>query len=180
MVVKIVFRFVGLIMLVIGGGLTYFTYDFMDNALPVQGQVMSVEVNSSDDGLTYRPTIRFVDFQGRKQTGITFLSSSNYDFRIGSNVDILYDTRDPQTLRMDTWIATWGIGLIILLGSIVPFFISGVIGRTTAKPKRSRRAKEPEEEMIEVFGRTKGLFALESRSDHDRESNYTPTVRRRR
>ncbi len=73
-VVKIVFRIVGLTMLVIGGGLTYFTYDFMDDALPVQGRVMSVEVNSSDDGLTYRPTIRFVDFQGRKQTGITFLS----------------------------------------------------------------------------------------------------------
>ncbi len=34
--------------------------------------------------------------------------------------------------------------------------------------------------MVEVRGRTKGLIARESRSDHQRETSYTPTVRRRR
>lgn len=52
-VIKIVFRFIGLAFLVGGGVLVFITYDFMDNALPATGSVVSVEVNYGDDSVTY-------------------------------------------------------------------------------------------------------------------------------
>ena len=184
-VVKIVFRIMGLSFLVVGGILTFLAYDFMDNALPTTGRVESVEVNYNDDSVTYKPTIRFIDYAGRKQFGETFMSSSSYNFEVGSNVDILYDIRNPESLRMDTWLATWGFGVIFLVGSIVPFGITSIIGRfaerrTKPAPKPIRTAGQDEEEMIEIPARTKGLIARESRSDHERETTYTPTVRRTR
>lgn len=188
-ILKVIFRVVGLIFLVVGAILTFLTYDFMNNALPVSGRVTSVEVIMGDDSVSYKPTIRYVDSQGRKQSGQTFISSSSYNFDIGSTVDILYDVRDPGSLRMDTWIATWGLGLIFLGGSVIPIMIASVIGgmsgrKETAdpshKPRRARAVTHEEEEMVEIPGRTKGLVSRESRSDHERETNYTPTVRRNR
>jgi hypothetical protein len=186
---KIFFRIIGLFFLVAGAVLTFLAYDFMNNALPTTGRVVSVEVTTSDDGVSYQPTIRFVDWEGRKQRGQTFMSSGKYNFEIGTDVDILYDIRDPETLRMDTWFATWGFGLIFLGASVIPFFVAGLIGRGSGhkvkakpkrKPRRARAVTQVEEDMVEIPGRTKGLISRESRSDHERETNYTPTVRRNR
>jgi hypothetical protein len=188
-IIKFLFRLMGLALLIGGGILTLVTYEFMDNALPATGSVVSVEVNYGDDSVTYKPTIRYVDHSGRKQRGETFLSSSNYDFRVGSKVNILYDTRNPEKLRMDTWFATWGFGIVFMMASIIPFIIASIINRFSGrkiapKPARGKRenrtSDKNEEEMIEIRGRTKGLVSHESRSDHEREQNYTPTVRRNR
>jgi len=182
-VFKIVFGIMGMIFFVAGAILTFLAYDFMNNALPVTGRVVSVEVVTGDDSTSYKPTIRFVDFEGRKQRGQTFMSSSSYNFDIGEEVAILYDIRDPESLRINTWFATWGFGLIFLGASVIPFVIGGLIGRKAKgkrKPRRGRDVTPVEEEMIGVHGRTKGLISRESRSDHERETNYVPTVRRNR
>jgi len=186
-VFKIVLRIMGLMFLVAGSVLTFLAYDFMDNALPTSGRVVSVEVITGDDSVSYKPTIRFIDWEGRKQRGQTFMSSSDYNFKIGTEVDILYDVRDPETLRMDTWIATWGLGLIFLGGAVIPLIVAGIIGRVSGRnaeaktnPRRARAVAQVEEEMIETPTRTKGLISRESRSDHERETNYAPTVRRNR
>lgn len=117
------------------------------------------------------------------------MSSSSYDFKVGSKVNILYDIRDPNNLRMDTWFATWGFGIILLAASAVPFGISSFLGRITNRkvainsqlPSTKKWAsRDVEEEMIEIPAKIKGLVSRESRSDHERETNYTPTVRRNR
>lgn len=188
-VFKILFRIMGLFFLVGGGVLTFIAYDFMNNALPATGSVVSVEVNYGDDSVTYQPVIRYIDYEGRKQRGQTFMSSSNYNFDVGSKVDILYDIRDPEVLRVDTWFATWGFGVMLLAASLVPFIIASFIGRIgkrnakpapKRKPKRTRPNKPDEDDMIEIPARAKGLISRESRSDHEHETNYTPTVRRNR
>ena len=193
-VFKIIFRIMGFMFLVAGAVLTFLAYDFMNNALPVSGRVVSVEVISRDDSVSYKPTIRFVDWAGRKQSGQTFMSSSKYNFDVGEDVDILYDTRDPESLRMDTWFATWGFGLIFLGASVIPFIVAGIVGRASGrkvKPKPKRKPRriravtqveddQTEDDMVEIPARTKGLISRESRSDHERETNYTPTVRRNR
>ena len=184
-----ILRLVGLLFLAVGAVFTYLAFDFIDNALPATGTVVSVEMNYGDDSVTYRPTIRFIDFEDRKQSGETFLASSSYDFEVGSKVDILYDTREPTSLIIDTWFSKWGVGVIFLVSSVVPFFISGLIGRFARmqKPatrkrtlKRDKPAARDEEEMVRIPGRIKGLISRESREDHEREANYEPTVRRRR
>lgn len=190
-VFRLIFRLMGLIFLVAGAILTFLAYDFMNNALPATGRVTSVEVITGDDSVSYKPTIRYVDWEGRKQIGQTFISSSSYNFDVGESVDILYDIREPESLRVDTWFATWGLGLIFLGASVIPFIIASVFGRVIGKktkdkrkPKRKRARAvtqaEAEDDMVEIPGRTKGLISRESRSDHERETNYTPTVRRRR
>ena len=188
-VFRTVFRVMGLLFLVAGAILTFLAYDFMNNALPATGRVTSVEVVRGDDSVSYKPTLRYVDWEGRKQSGQTFISSSNYNFDVGESVDILYDIRKPESLRVDTWIATWGFGLIFLAASVIPFivasFIGGFVGRKgkgkpKAKPKRARAVVQDDDDMIEIPGRTKGLISRESRSDHERETNYEPTVRRNR
>ncbi len=185
----VIFRIMGMIFLVAGAILTFITYDFMNNALPVSGRVVSVEVITSGDSVSYKPTIRFVDWEGRKQSGQTFIPSSSYNFKIGSSVGILYDIRDPKSLRMDTWFATWGLGLIFLGASVIPFVIAGIIGRFSGRkakatpkrgPRRARAVTQVEDDMIKIPAQTKGLISRESRSDHERETNYTPTVRRTR
>ncbi|MBL4873413.1 MAG: DUF3592 domain-containing protein [Rhodobacteraceae bacterium] len=189
--IKIAFGLMGLIFLVAGAILTFLAYDFMDNALPVSGRVTSVEVIAGDDSVSYKPTIRYVDSAGRKQSGQTFISSSNYNFAVGSSVNVLYDIRDPSSLRMDTWIATWGLGLIFLGGSVLPFFIARVIGRVTGRklnaktnPKRKfRRANTLAHvagDTVKIPARSKGLKSREHRGDHERETTYTPAVRRNR
>ncbi len=188
-VIKIVFTVMGLIFLAAGGVMTFFTYDFMDNALPATGRVTSVEVNVGDDSVTYKPTIRYLDWEGLKQSGETFIASSSYNFEIGSTVDIYYDLRDPTSLRMDTWLATWGFGLILLSGAVIPFIVASFIGRLSGrkakakpkrKPRRVRAVAQVEDDIVNIPGRTKGLVSRESRSDHERETNYTPTVWRNR
>jgi len=188
-VFKIVLRVIGTIFLVAGGVVTFFTYDFMNNALPTSGRVTSVEAVVGDDGVTYKPTVSYVDWEGLKQSGETFIPSSNYNFEIGSTVDIYYDLRDPKSLRMDTWLATWGFGLILLSGAVIPLFVASIVGRLSgrkakAKPKRKprqiRAITQVEDDMVEIPARTKGLISRESRSDHERETNYIPTVRRNR
>jgi len=179
----------GLIFLVAGAVLTFLAYDFMNNALPATGRVTSVEAITGDDSVSYKPTIRYVDWEGRKQSGQTFMSSSSYNFDIGESVGILYDIRKPESLRMDTTFATWGIGLMLLGASVIPFVIASVIGgfvgrkekvKPKRKPRRARAVTQVEDDMVEIPARTKGLIARESRSDHERETNYTPTVRRNR
>ena len=186
-VFKLIFRIMGLIFLIIGAILTFLTYDFMNNALPASGRVTAVEVITGDDSVSYKPTIRYLDWQNRKQSGQTFISSSSYNFDIGARVNFLYDVRNPELLRMDTWIATWGLGLIFLAGSVIPILIAGVAGRMVGrkekakrKPHRTNAAAPKEDDIVRIPARTKGLFSRESRSDHERETSYIPTVRRNR
>lgn len=183
--VRVIFTLIGLGLLVGGGILSFLAYDFTENALSADGRVVSVETTYSDDGVSYRPTIRYIDFRGRKQRGVTFMSSSSYNYPVGTEVAILYDIRDPESIRMDNWLATWGIGVIAIAASVVPLGIATIIAKLTktgSKPKRKRSpvAKPKEEEMVEVRGRVAGLVSRESRSDHERETNYQPTVRRNR
>lgn len=191
-VIILVMRSLGLVFLGVGAFLSYQTYDFMDNALPATGTVVSVEKSYSDDGgVTYKPTIRYIDWNQNKQRGETFLSSSGYNFPLGSKQNIYYDLRDPASIRLDSWFEIWGFGVIMMAASIIPLFISFIISwasrdksPTTAveemreRPERFRRperapSREPDDGYI-------NMESNETPEEHEREQNYRPTVRRGR
>lgn len=179
-IVGIVFRIVGLIFLMVGAVLTYMTYDFMEYSVATTGTVISVSENYSDDGgVTYRPTIRFVDNTGSKRQAKTFISSSGYNFPIKSDVDILYDTRDPTSLRLDNWFETWGFGIIFLASGIVPLFIASIVGRSGSQKSRNKPAvkarRAPTREANDGYVH---MELEELPEDHLRETNYVPAVRR--
>ncbi|MBL4806605.1 MAG: DUF3592 domain-containing protein [Rhodobacteraceae bacterium] len=172
-IISWVFGGIGLIFFLVGGGLTYTTYGFMENSQPTTGQVISVDTNYSDDGVSYRPTFSFVDVNGNRQQGATFLSSSSYNFAVGSKVDILYDQRDPSSVRLTGWFDTWGFGLIFMVIGGIPMLIAFFI-RKRAGTKLPVQTSDP------IRDKYVRLESPETAEDHARETNYTPTVRRRR
>ena len=118
---SILLLLLGLIFTTIGGGLTYVAYDFSTRAIATSGMVTDIEVNlpsstssGGTGGTTYKPTLRYIDQNGTAQSGQTFLSSSSYNYAIGTKLPILYDPATPGSLRMDSWFALWGFNLIFL------------------------------------------------------------------
>lgn len=116
----------GLIFATIGGGLTFVAYDFSTRAIATSGIVTNVEVNlpsstssGGTGGPTYKPTFSFIDQNGTPQSGQTFLSSSSYNYAIGTKLRILYDPQSPSSLRMDSWFALWGFNLIFLVTGLL-------------------------------------------------------------
>jgi len=179
-VISIIFRIFGLVLLVVGAVLTFMTYDFLEHSISTTGTVRSIDKSYTDDGgATYRPTIRFLDNTGTKRGAETFISSTEYNYPIKSELDILYDERDPTSLRLDNWFETWGFGIIFLGASIVPLFIASILGRvsrekTGDKPSVKSRRK-PTRETNDGYMQ---MELLEDPEDHRRETDYTPSIRR--
>lgn len=182
----ILFTIIGLGFLAAGIGLTITAYDFSENATSTTGAVVSVEVNYGENSTTYRPTIRFLDFAGRKQRSTTFLSSSNYNYDVGQKIDIIYDVRDPSKMRIDSWFAIWGLGFIFLVvGAVLSVvMISVSIKRrsssraSSVSSTRDRFSKTMEDHTPETSRKYVSHASRETAEDHAREENYTPTVRR--
>jgi len=193
-------RIFGSIFLLAGLVLLAFSYDFASNAIKARGSVVDVAVEvstgSSSDSVTYRPTVRYVDQTGQKRRGTTFMSSSSYNFDIGTGVDILYDPRDTASIRMDNWFALWGIGTIFAVVGVVIIAIAQLIGRKarTKQPDIDSNGRDRETGMkrevrpARRFGKPRpGKLAKRpdeniARTDFEKSSaqrSDSPTVRRR-
>ena len=183
-VVRVVFTILGLLLFVFGGLITAFSYDFVENSAVTTGTVVSVDVDYSGDSVTYKPTIRFIDASGRKQRSETFLSSSSYNFARNQKVEVRYDLRDPSSMRINTWFAIWGLGFVFLGAGAVLLFISRFIGKKVRQKRAVKPTPEAEisfaDDLFDEVKSRSGLVSRESREDHEHETNYTPTVRRRR
>jgi len=163
----------------VGGGLTYFSYDFNNHALIAAGTVVDVEASYNDGSTTYKPTIAYVDFAGEKRVGQTFLSSSSYNFPRGTQVEVLYDTRNPTSLRMNNWLELWGFGFIFLTVGFVLIVIMIFVARATRR-KAARIASSSGTASEKTYKYSSNdPRTIESDEDHKRETEYIPTVRRR-
>jgi len=165
----------GLIFATIGGGLTYVAYDFSTRAIATSGVVTDIEVNlpsstnsGGTGGPTYKPTLRYIDQNGLPQSGQTFLSSSSYNYAIGTKLRILYDPANPGSLRMDSWFALWGFNLIFLVTGLLIMAGGAALwlygGQKPAQPEAADAAPSAK----------KTDFSYSSRDEPQ-----TPTVRRK-
>jgi len=173
-VAYVILSFMAFSFMAAGGVLTYFSYDFSENAIPTSGIVLEVDASYNDGSTTYSPTFAYVDFNGNKHAGQPFLSSSSYNFPLGSRVAILYDRRDPRSLRVDSWFAVWGFSLVFLAAGLVMTIIAAVLRRVSGGQKAAASAKPGRK----IRSRSTGADKFESEEDHQRETKYTPTVRR--
>ena len=163
----------GLIFATVGGGLTYNSYKFSQTALSTSGVVTHVEVNwssnSSGSGSstpTYQPTISFTDKNGAPQSAQTYLSSSGYNYPIGTKLRILYTPEDPNNMRLDNWFALWGFGLIFLVVGMLALIGGVVFFRVSKKAKDQSEAPSVPREKTD--------FSYSSN-----ETPSTPTIRRK-
>ncbi len=183
-ILRWVFGIFGGFFLLAGAVLGYLSYDFYINSDPARGTVVDIEVNSSSDGTTYRPKVRFLDASGRKWVGTTFLSSSGYDFDIGERVDIRYDRRDPTSIRMDNWLELWGFATIFVVLGAVVILVVMLIGSGRGGQMAARRTPVPDPApKPDMPKQIKPAHVM----DHERKPaikpramDRQPTVRRRR
>lgn len=175
--IGLIFTLIGLIFFAVGAALTYSTYDFMNSALTTTGQVISVDSSYTDGTTTYQPTFTYFDTEGKKHQGTPFISSSSYNFDIGAKMDILYDSRDPTSVRLNGWFSTWGFGILFMISGIIPILIGGFI-RKLGKKNAVRRIRHTQPEPDDRPDKYVTLDSPESEEDHRRETEYTPTVRR--
>jgi hypothetical protein len=127
-----------LLFVVIGLGLVVDAVQFASEARSARGMVIEVERVPGSDGVTYRPTIRFQRDDGRTIEATTEDSSSEYDYAQGSEVDILYVNDEPDYVRIDTFFALYGFGLIFAAFGAV-FLVMLLFARRMIGGTRVRR-----------------------------------------
>ncbi|MBL1434589.1 MAG: DUF3592 domain-containing protein [Rhodobacteraceae bacterium] len=179
-IIAVLVILLGLIFASVGGGVTYFSYAFSLTAVATSGVVTDVEVNWSSNGSnsssspTYKPTISFLDNSGVKQRAQTFLSSSSYNYPIGTKLRILYNSENPSSMRIDSWFALWGFGLIFLIIGVF-IMLGGLIFLLVAS---RAKAEQPPPENI-----SNGPSPAQKKADYSYSSETpkkrAPTIRRR-
>lgn len=104
-----------LLFLLIGIGALVEAVLFSAGASRTVGLVVDVSVSRDSDGASYAPMIAYQSADGQTHTGVTHISSGNYDYARGDRVDILYDPADPEIVRIDSFFSLYGFGLIFAL-----------------------------------------------------------------
>ncbi len=165
-----ILAFMAFIFTAVGGAFLYFANEFNDKAVSTTGWVVNVSINYNDGSTTYKPTISYMDENGIKQTGQTFLSSSTYNFPRGAEVEILYDPSDPSSIRMNSWFALWAFPIIFLGVGILLAVIALIVALTLKKRKLNAARGGANRQKPE---------ATYSYSSNESDDERQPTIRRR-
>ncbi len=133
--------FVGLITAIMGAGamaLGIFIYvdhtQFEAKAIYVDAEVLSVEVSVStskdSDGrqttsTSYYPTVEFADLEGKRRVGKSTTGSGDYNFPVGTFIEIGYDPDNKADIRVRSKsYPLVALAFFLILGGV--FFIVGV------------------------------------------------------
>lgn len=89
------------------------------------------------DGTTEvcQPTVRFTTQAGQQ---ITFTSANGSDYHVGGTLPVRYHPNTPQDARLDDFISTWF--LTLLLGGMSVIFL--IIGQSVLRVGKKRRKAE--------------------------------------
>lgn len=193
----------GAIFFLIGAGILVFNFQFLNVAEKTTAEVIHVDRIYNDGSVSYKPTVRF-EVKGREYTAQSWMSSSGYNFDIGHELPILYNPSDPSQIRLDFFLEKWGFGAIFAAIGAFVIFIGRRVGKTSggvmsaamaamlhkqaqqvreAQTQAEEGSHQPTTDDDEREALNREYVELESREsaeDHARETNYTPTVRRRR
>ena len=120
-------KFVSVALMILGISLSYNAYGFAKNAERAVGLVLDQNRTDLDDGPVFRPLIAFIDQNNVKQNVQTSIASSKYNFPNGSQVDILFDTRNPDIMHIDNWYENWGFGAYAFAIGLGLFFLTGLV-----------------------------------------------------
>ena len=129
-----IFGAIGAIFTVIGAVWLLLAMASVDASVPVTGEVVSV----ADTGRGFRAEFTYTDQGGMLQTGRTHISSSAYDFALGTRIDLLVDPSDPETVRVDGWFSLWGLPAVFLVLGGTLFATALILFLIARQLRRSR------------------------------------------
>lgn len=115
-----VFTVVGILVLGLGVYLGMKRADFLERALPADGEVIRLDERRSDDSYVYYPIVEFKVPGSYDVLTFSHDSGSNPpSYAVGEQVVVLYDPQNPKNAIIDAGLFNWmGTGLATLLGVI--------------------------------------------------------------
>jgi hypothetical protein len=120
----LLFALIPLIFVGVGGYMMVDAIRFSGIAEKTVGIVIDLDVDSDSDGTTYTPVFRFVDSRGSTHSGRTHIASSEYDYAIGAEEEILYDPGAPEDgVRINGIFSLWGLPAIFLGVGLIVFIV---------------------------------------------------------
>ena len=119
-VLKYSFTFIGIILLLSAGFWYKQISKFQDTAVTTQGEVIKlVEEEDDEDGIYYKPKIKFTTTTGRIVSFISLSGSNPPAYSEGQKIPILYDPKAPENAKIKSFFAIWfGPLLVTILGLI--------------------------------------------------------------
>lgn len=137
MFVGFIFSLMGLIFAVLGIKFVSDNLKFIETSEKTSGTVIELIEKKSDDGYTYAPKITFLDkADSREITFISQTSSNPPAYKVGENLNIIYDPNNPEKAKIDSFFNLW-LGEILFSAIGLIFFIIGIFVLVSAiKRKR--------------------------------------------
>jgi hypothetical protein len=116
----LVFSLLGGLFVMIGVFLFIRTRSFIGKAREVRGRVIEMVYSSgSEDGGGYSPIYQFKTFEGQDIEVQDGISSNPPQFKVGQEIQVLYDPDNPRKARIKKWMNLYftsvlfgGLGLI--------------------------------------------------------------------
>ena len=131
----IVFSLVGGLLALIGVFLFIRTRIFIGNAQEVKGTVIQMvysrSSSSSGSGGGYAPVYQFRTLEGQTIMIQDSLSSNPPGFQVGQEIDVLYESGNPQKARINKWMNLYFVP--VLLGGMGLIF--GGVGIAIVFPR---------------------------------------------
>lgn len=138
---------------------------FLDRATVADGVVSGMESHSSKNGSTYYPVVTYQDSEGQEHTLASQIGSSSPAYDVGETVKVRYESGNPATAVIDSFLEMWGI--ITVLVGISAIFLAIGIGIIYAAIRANRLRKELPKtgRMIELPGRTERVQSSKSKTE---------------
>jgi Protein of unknown function (DUF3592) len=122
----LIFGGVGVLLLGIDLFLFLYTQQQITNSLHVQGKVIDLVAQDSDEDASVAPRISFVAKNGDTYTFTSSVSTYPPSFQKGQTVELYYDPQNPKEAIIDTFWELWFVN-VLLTGLSLPFLGVGLV-----------------------------------------------------
>lgn len=127
-IVSRVFASIGLLFLAVGAFTAWRAFTFTDSSAKAAGTVVELRLSRSGSSSSgHAPVVRFTTNEGRTVEFVSSVSSKPPAYKIGEEVEVLYDPKDPWHAEIDSFVSLWLLPSILFLPGGVFFMIGSVM-----------------------------------------------------
>ncbi len=133
--VSIIALVMSAVSLLFGLGAGVHTLLFLNKAVTATGTITRMDEHQGNKAQRlYTPVFTYIDPQGEEHEVISSHSSSPPAYAVGDRVPVLYDPRDPENAKIDSFISVWGLAFMPALFGIINAVVFGIVFWKTRKP----------------------------------------------
>ncbi|ABQ07553.1 DUF3592 domain-containing protein [Flavobacterium johnsoniae] len=125
-IIKYLFTAAGLVLLV---GTVYLYLDkqaFIKKAEVVQGDVVELVRERSNNSIMYAPVVSFITKEGSKIEITSSVSSNPPSYNVGETVEIMYNPKEPNKANINSFESLW-LGVLVMGIFGIIFFLVGFL-----------------------------------------------------